>query len=664
MRQQESSSQTLCEPGRNGSAAPASPPLAEPWGAEELAATLDSVGTAIWAVDLEGCCVFINQAACHIFGRTREECLGQKLHCRIHRGHPAGWHCPKHECPIRSALENGSAALVEDDAFFPRDGTPCPANYSVQPVVVQGRIRGAVINVIDVAPQKRAEESLRQNDEWLKFTLNAAGIGLRHRGAEENKVSDQQFRLYGLEPAEKWISRERWLQLIHPEDRERVEIEQSHARNLADPHDIEFRAVWPDGSVHWLLCRGRTFHEGSGAQKIEITIDITERKRLDEARRESERRFRLITETIDDVFWISDPELRKILYVSPAYERIWGRPTDQVYEDPSSFLAAIHPDDGAKVYAGLARMKSGVAFELEFRIVRPDGTVAWIWEQAFPVRDATGKLECYIGIAQDITERKAMEEAIRVHSEKLARSNEELERFAYVASHDLQEPLRMVTSFTQLLANRYSGRLDETADRYIHYAVDGAKRMQQLIADLLAYSRVESKELDLRQIDCGAVVSAALRNLQVAIEESGASIDTGPLPALWADQGQLTQVFQNLLANAIKFRKVEECPRIHISSVDSDGEWTISVQDNGIGIEPQHAERVFRMFQRLHTRDEYPGTGIGLAVCRKVVERLGGKLWVESEPGAGSTFRFTIPKLERNGNRGESAKQTSRDSVD
>src|ERR1017187_2905943 len=260
--------------------------------------------------------------------------------------------------------------------------------------------------------------------------------------------------------------------------------------------------------------------------------------------------------------------------------------------------------------------------------------------------------------------RKQAEEALRRRTEELARSNAELERFAYVASHDLQEPLRMVASFTQLLAKRYSGELDETADRYIHYAVDGAKRMQQLIADLLAYSRVNSKGLDLRQTDCEAVVLEAMRNLQVVIEESGAAVDWDPLAALCVDQGQLTQVFQNLLANAIKFRREEECPRIHVSAVDSGAEWTISVQDNGIGIDARHAEHVFQMFQRLHTRAEYPGTGIGLAICKKVVERHGGKLWVESVTGAGSTFRFTIPKPERNGIEGESANQTGRDSVD
>jgi light-regulated signal transduction histidine kinase (bacteriophytochrome) len=201
-----------------------------------------------------------------------------------------------------------------------------------------------------------------------------------------------------------------------------------------------------------------------------------------------------------------------------------------------------------------------------------------------------------------------------------------------------------VASFTQLLAKRYSGRLDETADRYIHYAVDGAKRMQQLISDLLAYSRVNSRELDLRETDCAAVVQTTLQNLSAAIDESGAVVELDPLPVLMADAAQLGQLFQNLIGNAIKFRG--QAPlRIHIAATDSGPNWLFSVRDNGIGIDPRHSDRIFQIFQRLHTRAEYPGTGIGLAVCQKVAERHGGKIWVESEPGLGSTFCFTIPKL-------------------
>jgi light-regulated signal transduction histidine kinase (bacteriophytochrome) len=236
-----------------------------------------------------------------------------------------------------------------------------------------------------------------------------------------------------------------------------------------------------------------------------------------------------------------------------------------------------------------------------------------------------------------------MEEAVRTHAERLARSNEELERFAYVASHDLQEPLRMVASFTQLLSKKYSGQLDETADRYINFAVDGAKRMQQLITDLLTYSRVNNKELAPRPMECDAVVQVALQNLKVAIEEAGAVVKCDSLPALVADPAQLGQLFQNLIGNALKFHG-QAPPRVHIAAADRGVEWLFSVKDNGIGIAPEQADRVFQIFQRLHTRTEYPGTGIGLAVCRKVVERHGGRIWVESQPGAGSTFFFTLPQ--------------------
>jgi len=268
----------------------------------------------------------------------------------------------------------------------------------------------------------------------------------------------------------------------------------------------------------------------------------------------------------------------------------------------------------------------------EFQFKRKDGQIiAGIFSaEVLLLRNE----QCVLSSLADITSRKRAEEALKLHMENLARSNAELERFAYVASHDLQEPLRMVSSFTQLLANRYSGKLDQTADRYIHYAVDGAKRMQQLIADLLAYSRVNSKELDLRRTECEAVVAGAIRNLQAVIDESGASVDWDPLPVLWVDQGQLTQ-----------FRRENECPRIHVSAANGGPQWLFSVRDNGIGIDPRHSDRIFQIFQRLHTRAEYPGTGIGLAVCQKVAERHGGKIWVESEPGLGSTFCFTIPKL-------------------
>ena len=246
-------------------------------------------------------------------------------------------------------------------------------------------------------------------------------------------------------------------------------------------------------------------------------------------------------------------------------------------------------------------------------------------------------------IQQGISHLELAKQALQHKSEELARSNAELEQFAYVASHDLQEPLRMVASYTQLLARRYRGRLDADADEFIAFAVDGATRMQTLIRDLLSYSRITTQGRELHPTDTNLACTTACSNLQSAIEESGAMVTTGALPTVAADETQLTQLFQNLIGNALKYRR-ERRPEIRIEARAMADAWQFSVQDNGIGIEPQYFERIFQMFQRLHTREEYPGTGIGLTLCRRIVERHGGRIWVESGPGVGSTFFFTFPR--------------------
>ncbi|HZQ20336.1 MAG TPA: ATP-binding protein [Terriglobales bacterium] len=239
-------------------------------------------------------------------------------------------------------------------------------------------------------------------------------------------------------------------------------------------------------------------------------------------------------------------------------------------------------------------------------------------------------------------ERARAQEQLAQKVEELARSNCDLEQFAYVASHDLQEPLRMVAAYTQLLAERYRGKLDDSADRYIGYAVEGATRMQALLEDLLAFSRVGRNGFVRKPIHANVAVDEALRNLTIAIKEQGATVTRGTLPTIVADRVHLVQLFQNLIGNAIKFRG-QEPPRITIAAEKQGEEWAFSLSDNGIGIAPEHRDFIFKMFQRLHTRAEYAGNGVGLAICKKIVERHGGRIWVESELGHGSTFRFTFP---------------------
>jgi signal transduction histidine kinase len=238
--------------------------------------------------------------------------------------------------------------------------------------------------------------------------------------------------------------------------------------------------------------------------------------------------------------------------------------------------------------------------------------------------------------------RRQVEENLARKADELARSNSDLEQFAYVASHDLQEPLRMVAAYTQLLGERYKGKLDADADKFIGYATEGATRMQVLIQDLLAFSRVGRNGGSSESIDCNAVMKDVLQTLAGAIEESGAVVAQGELPAVWADRTQMSQVFQNLMGNALKFRGSDP-PVISIQVEKTGQHWQFSVSDNGIGIAPEHADNIFVVFQRLHARTEYPGNGIGLAICKKIVERAGGRIWVESQAGSGSTFKFTMP---------------------
>jgi len=245
-------------------------------------------------------------------------------------------------------------------------------------------------------------------------------------------------------------------------------------------------------------------------------------------------------------------------------------------------------------------------------------------------------------VVTDISRQKRVEQELR-------RSNADLEQFAYVASHDLQEPLRMVTSYVQLLQRRYQGKLDAKADMFIGYAVDGTRRMQTLIHDLLAYSQVGRANSEHAPTDCARVLEQVRANLAVTVADAGATITAGPLPILLADGGQIAQLFQNLISNAIKFHGTEP-PHIRISATRRDREWVFAVRDNGIGIDPQYVERIFVIFQRLHTRAEYPGTGIGLAICKRIVARYSGQIWLDSTPGQGTTFFFTLPLMEEGHN--------------
>lgn len=369
----------------------------------------------------------------------------------------------------------------------------------------------------------------------------------------------------------------------------------------------------------------------------QLEQQIIERKQIEAALRESEERFRTIAEATPVPLVIVRESDGIILYANTHFSLAHGISTEALI---GSSVYGLFPNS-ENIGMLLQKLQAeGAIHEFEIRGTKlKDGRRPWI---SITIEYVTFNREhAFFGAFHDITARKQAEEALIEKADELARSNTELERFAYVASHDLQEPLRMVSSYVQLLAQRYRGQLDVDADEFIAYAVDGTRRMQVLINDLLAYSRVSTRGMVFVPVDCEDILQEVMAILEIAIEESGATICHDPLPALLADRMQMIQLFQNLLANAIKFRSDQQ-PHIQIEVKRYKNEWLFAVRDNGIGIDPQFAERIFVIFQRLHSKADYPGTGIGLALCKKIVERHGGRIWVESQPDCGATFYFTL----------------------
>jgi PAS domain S-box-containing protein len=315
-----------------------------------------------------------------------------------------------------------------------------------------------------------------------------------------------------------------------------------------------------------------------------------------------------------------------------------GYEEDELIGKPS--LAYVLTEDRDLVRENAVRMLKGECYlGYEFRVVTKQAKIRWVMETVAPIMYQ--RKRATLGSLIDVTDRKLVEERLKQSALEIQRSNAELEQFAYVISHDLQEPLRMVASYTQLLAKRYSNKLGADADEFISYAVDGAKRMQTLLHELLEYSRVGTRGKPFSLVNCEHLVDQALANLKIAIEESGATVTYDVLPTVLGDEGQLVRLFQNLIGNAIKFRR-EEPPQIRIWAQRRQQVVTFYVQDNGIGIDPEQSQTIFEIFRRLHTTEEYPGTGMGLAICKKIVERHGGHISVQSRPGEGSTFQFAI----------------------
>ncbi|HLO33502.1 MAG TPA: ATP-binding protein [Anaerolineales bacterium] len=516
----------------------------------------------------------------------------------------------------------------------------------------------------EVTERKRAEVALRRNEALLLETGKMAKIGgweldLRTRQPEWTL---ETYRIHEVDPSFQ-PKLESAIEFYALEARPKITEAVRRAIEEGQSYDLELPLITAKGRNIWIRTIGQPeFRDGRCVRLFGTFQDITERKQAEAALLEAalqKQTFQytrtLIEVSLDPLVTIS-PE-GKITDVNEATVRATGVPrTELVGTDFSMFFT--EPEVAERGYRQV--FAQGFVTDYPLTVRHRDGHLMDVLYNASLYKDANGNVLGVFAAARDVTVQKRAEAELRHHKEnlellvkertadleesnrELARSNENLEQFAYVASHDLQEPLRIMSSYSQLLERRYKDKLDQDANDFIEFIVDAAARMQKLITDLLAYSRAGRQTSDTFEVDCNEVLRKLVTGMARTIEEANGQVIFEKLPTITVHESNLIQLFQNLIGNALKFHG-EQPPCIHVSARCVEAEWIFSVRDNGIGIEPQYSQRIFMIFQRLHPRDKYPGTGIGLSICKKIVENLGGRIWVESEPGQGSTFYFTVP---------------------
>ncbi|HEX6414334.1 MAG TPA: PAS domain S-box protein [Burkholderiales bacterium] len=618
---------------------------------ERWRATVDSASEGMLIYDRSLAIVSVNRAAERILGLAQAELIGKPgftsmLPCIGEDGAPLA----SEARPTRITIRTGTPQTGRVIGIKRPDGavTWLSVNTAFLRRADEADYYGLVSTVSDITAQHDAERRLKESEQRFRRTFELAGSGMAHIGMDRRftRVNRRLCEILGY--SEEELLQLTGRQISHPEDLDVINEQRPRLyKGEIERIELEKRYLRKDGSVVWVHFTMTVERDAKGAPLYEIAVyeDITQQLETQLRLRESEARFRQTFElAASGIGHVRDG---RFVRVNRSLCEIFGYAEGELLGRHVKELS--HPEDRDVSDAPRERIRRGEAESARFekRYLRADGAVIWCEVAVALVRDVYGVPQYEVAIFDEVTDRKKAEARLREAHEELKRSNAELEQFAYVASHDLQEPLRMVASYAQLLGRRYEAKLDGDAREFMAYIVDGAARMKQLIEDLLAYSRVGTKGAEFKRVNAEDALKRALFNLRVAIEEAGAVVTNDPLPTLSGDEVQLGQLLQNLMSNALKFRS-DSVPRIHIGVTESAKEYAFEVRDNGIGIEPQYYERIFMVFQRLHNKGEYPGTGIGLAICKKVVERHGGRIWVESRPGAGSSFYFTLPK-ERGG---------------
>jgi PAS domain S-box-containing protein len=588
--------------------------------------------------------VDVNEAATRLVGQSRKDMLALGL-----RGvFPQEQAHDGLQDVYQEAIDAAPNIVTRERTVFDSQGNPRILEGTRRAARIDGR--WLVVSVTrDITDRKGAQERAERFAAVVNLSADAVFV-VDRATLRILDVNEAACRMYGR-------SRDEMLALppnVNRPGMDTADLEKLYDETIArspQVHHMEHEAIRADGTIFHAETQ-RLAIQSEGQWLILATVrDITDRKRAESEIRRRVAELELLREAYDaavDAILIADPETLAYYDVNHAAVKLLGVSREELLTrgvEASYYSTASEPFDADRLRKGyryvISRAPDPV---IDVRTINPLGLGGRDTVIEFSRRgvNVQGRW-VVVTLMRDITAAQRAEEEIRQRVAELTRSNQELEQFAYVTSHDLSEPLRMVASYTQLLSRRYADKFDDDGREFIKYAVDGAQRMKQLIDDLLMYSRAGRAKVPMRQIRLDRSLDDALANLANAVERNGATIERGPLPELVCEKAGLTQVFQNLVGNAIKFRG-ESAPVVRIHAVEDEHFWTVSVADNGIGIAPEYFQRIFIIFQRLHARTKYEGTGIGLSICKKIVERHGGQISVTSGPGQGTTFSFTLSK--------------------